>query len=117
MSNDRTNVSMDVEFTYPGEDGATEKTSVYVPFPILIEAIRKFFDSNLVKLDGKDNDIWNTLLDLGCDFYELEDNEDIIAYCKEQYKGSSYEEEDFEEWKDEYEMLNNLGEYAEYAEA
>lgn len=117
MNNNRTNVSMTVKFTYPGEEGSTENESVYVPFPILIEAIRKFFSANLVKLDGKDNDIWNTLLDLGFDFYSLEDNQEIMDYCRELYTGSAYEEEDFEYWKDEYEMLNNLGEYAEYAEA
>ena len=113
MKKDRTNVWMEVEFTYPGEGGETESTSVYVPFPILIEAVRKFFDSRLIKLDGKDNDIWNTFIDLGVDMYDFEDNDELMDYCRELYKGSEYEEEDFEEWKDTYEMLHNLGEYAE----
>lgn len=104
---------MYVNFTYPGEGGETEEAFVYVPYPICIEALRKFFASNLVTLDGKDNDIWNTLIDLGLDMLDLEDNDEFISICKELYAGSEFEEEDFEDWKDSYEMLHNLGEYAE----
>ena len=113
MKKDRTNVSMDVEFSYPGREDSTETESVYVPFDILMQAIRKFFDFRLVTLDGTDTNVWNALVDLGFDFDELEDNEDVINYCRELYKGSSYEEEDFEYWKDDYELMNNLGAYAE----
>ena len=113
MKNDRTNASMYVNFTYPGEGGETEETSVYVPYPIFMSALRKYFDARLINLDGKDNDIWNTFIDLGMDVYDLEDNDEFIEYCKELYKGSDYEEEDFEDWKDTYEMMHNLGEYAE----
>ena len=31
-----------------------------------------------------------------------------IEYCKELYKGTSFEEEDYEEWKDGYEFDHNL---------
>ena len=107
---------MYVDFTYPGEGGETEQEFVYVPYPVFMEALRKVFDANLVKLDGKDNDIWNLLIDLGFDFDKLEDHEEFINFCKELYKGSEYEEEDFEYWKDTYEMMHNLGEYAETEE-
>lgn len=113
MKNDRTNTSMYVSFTYPGEGGETEETMVYIPFSIYMTSLRKIFDANMVRLDGKDNDIWNLLVDLGFDFDNLEDNDDFIDYCRELYKGSEYEEEDFEDWKDTYEMMHNLGEDVE----
>lgn len=111
MKKNRVRMFMTVEFKYPGTEEVV-KEDVYIPFPIFIEAVRKFFDSKLVGIDGTDNAIWNILVDLGC-LDNLEDNEDIQEYCKEAYKGSEFEEEDFEDFKDEYEMLHNLGEYAE----
>ena len=111
MKNDRVRMFLDVKFKYPGDEEEHEE-SVWMPFPIFIEAVRKFFDSKLVGLDGTDNAIWNILVDLDC-LDKLEDNEDIQEYCRELYKGTQFEEEDYEDWKDEYEMLHNLGEYAE----
>ena len=109
MKRDRVRMFMEVTFKYGDEEF---KEDVWIPYPIFIEAVRKFFDQNMVGIDGTDNAIWNLLVDLDC-LDKLEDNEDIQSYCKELYKGSSYEEEDYEEWKDEYEMLHNLGKYAE----
>lgn len=104
----RVSMLMEVTFKYGDEEF---KEEVWIPFPIFVEAVRKLFDSKLVSLDGTDNAIWNLLVDLDC-LDTLEDNSDIQEYCKELYKGSAFEEEDYLEWKDEYEMDHNLGEYA-----
>ena len=109
MKKNRVNMFMEVTFKYGDEEF---RDDVYIPFPILIEAVRKYCDSKLVGLDGTDNAIWNLLVDLKC-IDELEYNEDIIEICKELYKGSEFEEEDYEEWKDNYEFDHNLGAYAE----
>lgn len=109
MKKNRVNMFMEVIFKYGDEE---YREDVYIPFPIFIEAVRKYFDLHLVTLDGTDNAIWNMLVDLDC-LDNLEDNEDIQEYCKEMYKGTEYEEEDYEEWKDDYEMLHDLGPYAE----
>lgn len=109
MKKDRTSIEMVVTFTYPGDE---EKYTEFVdiPFPIVIEALRKYFDNNLVTLDGTDNAIWNTFVDLHL-FDNIEYNDDFIDICKKLYAGSSFEEEDYEEWKDGYEFDHNLGEY------
>lgn len=108
MRKNRVNMFMEVTFNYGDE---SFKEEVYIPFPIFIEAVRKFFDSRMVTLDGTDNAIWNMLVDLDC-LDSLEDNEDIQKYCKEFYAGSEFEEEDYADWKDDYEMDHGLGEYA-----
>ncbi len=109
MKKNRISMFMEATFKYGDKEF---KEDVYIPFPIFIGAIRKFFDSKLVGLDGTDNAIWNILVDLGC-LDELEYNSDIQEYCKELYKGSEFEEEDYEEWKDNYELDNGLGKYSE----
>ena len=105
----RTNMFMEVTFKYGDEEF---KEDVYVPFPILMEALRKWADSNMVTLDGTDNAVWNLLVDLGC-IDNIEDNGDIMDICRELYKGSEFEEEDYDSWKEDYEMMHNLGKYAE----
>ena len=110
MKKDRVDILMDVEFKY-GED--KQEVTVYIPFPIFIQAVKRFSNlNNMVELDGTDNAIWNLLVDFGC-IDNLENNEEIISYCKELYQGTSFEEEDYEEWKDDYEYDHNLGQYAE----
>lgn len=109
MKNDRIKMLMTVTFKYGDKDF---KEEVWIPFPIFIDAVRKVFSKGLVDLDGTNNAIWNMLVDLNC-LDTLEDNEDIQEYCQELYRGSSFEEEDYAEWKDDYEMTNNLGQYAE----
>ena len=109
MKKNRVSMFMEVTFKYGDKEF---KEDVYIPFPIFIEAVRKLFGSNMVSLDGTDNAIWNILVDLEC-LDNLENNEYIQEYCKELYKGSEFEEEDYEEWKENYEFDNNLGKYAE----
>lgn len=109
MKKDRINMLMDVTFKYGDKE---EQTSVWIPFTVFINAVRKFADFSSVNLDGTDTAIWNFLVDLDC-LDTLEDNENIMEYCRELYKGTSFEEEDYEEWKDDYEFDHNLGQYAE----
>lgn len=109
MKNDRVRMFMDVTFKYGDKEFTTD---VYIPFTIFIEAVRSYCESRMVTMDGTDTAIWNLLVDFNC-LSELEDNSDILSKCRELYKGSAYEEEDYEEWKDEYEFDNNLGSYAE----
>ena len=108
MKKNRVNMFMEVVFNYGDE---SFKEEVYIPFPIFINAVRKFFSDGLVTLDGTDNAIWNLLVDLDC-LDSLENNDKIQEYCKELYKGSEFEEEDYEYWKDGYEMDHDLGQYA-----
>lgn len=110
MKKDRTGMFMDVTFKYPGDEKEYSE-SVYIPFPIFMQAVRKYCEDSMVTLDGTDNAVWNLLVDFGC-LDNLEDDADIQEYCRELYKGTEYEEEDYEFWKDEYEMLHDLGEYA-----
>ena len=109
MKKNRVDMFMEVTFKYGDQEF---KTEVYIPYPIFVEAFRRYCDGHLVTVDGTDNAIWNLLVDLDC-LYELESNEEIQELCKELYKDSIFEEEDYEDWKDEYEMDHNLGEYAE----
>lgn len=109
MKKDRVKMLMEVTFKYGNQEFEED---VWIPFPILINAIRKFFDMGLVKIDGTDNAIWNTFIELDC-LDKIEDNKEIQDYCRELYKGSSFEEEDYEDWKDDYEFDHNLGQYAE----
>lgn len=109
MKKNRTDMFMEVTFKYGDKEFEED---VYIPFPIFMEAFRRFCDGKLVTVDGTDNAVWNLLVDLDC-LYELESNDDLQEICKELYKGSIFEEEDYEDWKETYEMDNNLGEYAE----
>lgn len=47
--------------------GHKEETYIYdIPYEVFMEGVRKYFDNQLVNIDGKDNDIWNALVDLEC---------------------------------------------------
>lgn len=109
--NNRTNFLMEYEFTYP-ETGHTEEASVWIPFDIFVEAVRRYCDFADVNLDGTDTNIWNLLVDLDC-LDKLADDEHFLEYCKELYKDSYEYEEDYDSWVDDYEYLNDLGKYAE----
>ena len=111
MANDRTDFDMKVEFTHP-ETGEKGSDRVYIPFDIFMEAIKQYCDRYKgVVLEGNDNAIWNMFADL----YAIDnfvDDDSFVELCTEMYKGSTYEEEDFEDWKDMYDYKHNLGEYA-----
>ena len=73
-----------------------EDFSYEVPFEKQIEAIRKYFDNQLVTLDGTDNDIWNALVDLDCIDTILDTMEDWLY---EQCKEMAYEDyQDYVDW-------------------
>lgn len=108
MKKNRISMFMDATFKYGDEEF---ETSVYIPFPIFVEAFRRYCDGKFVTIDATDNAIWNLLVDLNC-LDSLESDEELQKLCQELYKGSIFEEEDYEVWKDEYEMDHNLGEYA-----
>lgn len=70
-----------------------------VPFDIFCDGIRKYFDDKLVTLDGTDNAIWNTMVELGEDtlqniFDAMED------WFTEQCRDGAYEE--FKEYVEDY---------------
>ena len=113
-NSDRTNFIMYWNFTHP-ETGYTSEESVYIPFEIFVEAIRKYCEFSDVVLDGTDRNIWNLMVDLGC-LDKFEDDEQFIEYCKELYKDSFYYEEDFDSWVDDYEFENSIGRYKEEEE-
>lgn len=104
--NNRTNSLMYVEFEY---EGTKEEVSIWIPFPIFVDAIRETFSDNLIKLDGTDNSIWNMFVDLGI-IDEFEDNEEFIKHCQELYKHSKYRDEDYEEWVEELKFMQEQGE-------
>lgn len=107
MQKDRLSMFLEVSFKYPGDDKEYDY-DVYMPFPIFIEAFRKLAEGyNMVTVDGTDNAIWNFLVDLDC-IDTLEDSEDFLEICRELYKGSSFEEEDYEDFVDDYKMDHNI---------
>lgn len=87
------------KFNYKNHE---EDYSYEVTFEQFMDAVRKYFDDHLITLDGKDNDVYNTLSDLGCldtIFDEMEDW--LYDYCKEsafekyqEYIDWYYEDED-----------------------
>lgn len=102
MKKDRVNMLIDVEFEY---EGHKEKESVWVPYPIYVEAIRKTFEDGLVSIDGTDNAIWNMFVELDM-VDNFEDNDTFVKHCLNLYKGSKYEEEDYESWLEDYKELH-----------
>lgn len=95
MRKDRTSNLMEVEFEL---NGKKDTVDVWIPFDIYVEAIRKLCDYKMVGIDGTDNSIWNLFVELGC-IDDFADNDDFIDICKDLYKGTSYEEDDYDEWK------------------
>ncbi len=90
---DRTGSLMEVELT---KDGKTIQCDVWIPFTIFVNAIREYFGKKLVDIDGTDNAIWNSFVDLGA-IDKFEDDEDFLELCRNAYKGTEFEEEDIED--------------------
>lgn len=111
MKKDRTNYDIEVEFTHP-ETGETVSTFVYIPFEIFVETVRKYCEIKKdVVLDGTDVDIWNLFVEIDGAFDTFMYDDDFVDICREKYDNSYYKEEDFEEWKDEYDFDHEIGEY------
>lgn len=67
-------------------------------FEELMKGIRKYFDDQLVNMDGTDTAVWNALVGLG---EGIVDNiiEVMEKYLKEECKESAYEEfKDYVDW-------------------
>lgn len=112
MKDNRTDYSIYVEFTHP-ETKEKETVSVYVPFEVYVKSIVEYCDKyKSVVIDAKDTDVYNLFSELDC-LYAFESDENFVNICYENYFNSSEVEEDFDEWIDNYNFLNNLGEYAE----
>lgn len=110
--NNRTGFDMEVEFTHP-ETGETETSYVDIPFTIFIESLREFCEIRKeVVLDGTDTDVWNLFADIDGALEHFVDDEDFIEMCKEKYMNSYEYEEDFDDWKDDYDFEHDIGEYA-----
>ena len=99
-----TGYSIDYEFDYKGHH---ENYDYELSFDELMKAIRKYFDDQLVVLDGTDTNVWNALISLGRDAIDMiveEESEFLKKECEEvafeefkDYVDYYYEEEDFEE--------------------
>ncbi len=93
----KTGYYIDFDFEYKGHE---EKYYSYeLSFEELMKGIRKYFDDQLVNLDGTDTAVWNALVGLG---EGIVDNiiEAMEEYLKEECKDAAYEE--FKEWVDWY---------------
>lgn len=82
-----------------------------VPDDIFMEEVRNYFDDKYsVKLDGKDNDIWNMLVDLN-DTYDIDiiqdiaDDKDVIEKLKKRLELDAHEK--FEEMCEEEHELES----------
>ena len=84
----RSGYSIWYEFEY---EGYKEDFSYDIPFEVMCNAIRKYFDDNMVNLDGTDTDIWNTIVTFGSDALDtiFEEEED---WLKEQCENEAFEE-------------------------
>ena len=92
---DKTNFSLDYDFSYNGYD---DSYSYDVPFDLFMKCVREYFSGKGVELDGTDNAIWNCLVDFDDVLYNIA--EEMEEYLKELCKDFAYEE--FKEFVEEY---------------
>ena len=91
---------------YKGFDykGRVDEWDYEIPFETFMDAVRKYFQNQLVTIDGTDNAIWNVLMDLGD--YVLDDIFDTMEdWLREKCANDAYEE--YAEWVDWY--YDNMG--------
>lgn len=90
-----------------------EKISDYLPFDIIDKNIKTFLSTNYnIDIKSKE-DFYKFLEDINAELSDLEYIEDFISLCLEDFLKSDYYTEACAEALDEYEMLNDLGEYEE----
>lgn len=70
-----------------------------IPYSTLCEAIRNYFSQNSVDIDGTNNAIWNSLINLGEDVIES------IVNDQQEWLEEKCREQAFEDFKDEVEEL------------
>lgn len=89
MSRYGTNIYVDYEdFEYKGK---MKYYSYEVPFDVVCDGIRYYFDNQGVNLDGTNRCIWNAIVGLSA-IDELEDTDDVIKYCMDACRDIAYEE-------------------------
>lgn len=80
-----------VEFDDFEYKGNAESYDYEVPFGVVCEGIRKYFDMYDVLIDGTDNHVWNVISSLEA-FSVIEDSPEFVEYCKETCREDAYEE-------------------------
>ena len=90
MKNDRT----EYEVLYKDFDYKGHKSHYFyeIPFDKFMEGVRAYFDNQMINIDGKDNDVWNALVDLEC--------LDNLFYAMEDWFEEHCREAAFEEYKE-----------------
>ena len=92
----KTGYYIDYDFEYKGHKETD--WDYELSFEELMKGIRKYFDDQLVNMDGTDTAVWNALVGLGegiIDYIIDEMEEYLIEECKE----SAYEEfKDYIDW-------------------
>ena len=76
-----------------------------IPFETFMEGLVKYFDNQMITIDGKDNDVWNAFADL-----EVLDNiyDAMEDWFKERCEKDAYEEfKEYVEWEYEDELNAN----------
>lgn len=113
MARRKNETGYDIEVTFMYEKDPSTKSVEYIdiPFDIFAEGIRMYGSMKSVNLDGTDISLWNLMVELRALDIIAEDK-DFLDYCKELYLKSHYYEDDYEDWKDDYEYMHDLGEYA-----
>lgn len=84
------------DFEYNGHQ---EGYDYEVPYEDLMGAIRAFFDARMVNMDGKDNDVWNVLVELEA-LDNVLDSEEVEEWLFEHCKEDAYQS--YIEWCDWY---------------
>jgi len=93
MAKNKSGYDVDYNFEYKGHE---ENYLYEIPFETFMEGVVKYFDNQMVTIDGKDNDVWNALVDLDCLDNIFEAMED---WFKEKCQDAAYEEyKDYIEW-------------------
>ena len=84
---DKTNYSVYfTDFEYKGH----KDSYIYdIPFDTFIDGVREWFARQMINLDGKDNDIWNALVEFNI-FDEVEF--DMAEWFRETCKDAAFEE-------------------------
>lgn len=90
------------DFEYKGE---VKTFSYEVPFEVVCDGIRHYFDIYDVNIDGTDNHIWNVIAELDA-FSTIEDAPEFVTYCHDVCVDSAYEEF-LEEEKDDESIWND----------
>lgn len=103
----RTDYTMNVDFKYPGDDN-TYEVIVNIPVSIFCEVFKSWFlSARSLLIEGTDGSIQELASSL-CDIEDIVSDDYFWESCKDLYFKSSAYEEDYKEWKEEYEYDNDI---------